>query len=656
MFLFDAICYCFHTSHKALSFYGLPSTALLNEHLKSLAHIVSPLLENLFNLVLDTGLVPECWTLGMIKPIFKNKGSCKDPSNYRPITLISCVGKVFTAILNNRIQSYVEDKEIINNCQSGFRKGHSTIDNMFILHTLIEIVCKSKHSLFCAFIDLKQAFDKVWRNGLWQKISKYNINGKCFRVIQSIYRNIKSCVLVNGNKTDFFISNVGVRQGENLSPLLFNLFLNDLEDFFKHNNVSGIECNQHQLDGTLMVFLKIFILLYADDTAILSNSAEGLQKALLVYSEYCDLWKLKINHTKSKIVIFSRKRHLNFEFKLDNELLEIVTDYKYLGILFSKNNSFYKTKKHLAEQGARAMYSLLAKSRNMRLPIDLQLDLFKKLVKPILLYGCEVWGFGNIDVLERVQLKFIKQVLKLKSSTPNYIVYGEVCIYPLYIDIYARMISYWGNLNSEERFGSLANSIYLIARSYYTFSNISANSKYFKWIHCIKHILCSSGYSGIWQTNIFPNKRWLASAIKQKYIDLFLNDWYNKVGSNMNYRMFKHKFEFEHYLTILPSNLLHYFSSFRTRNHRLEVETGRWTGIKYDERKCNLCKVEIGDEYHYLLTCKHLDNIRKSHIKPKYFKRPNAIKYGNLINTNNKAVLTLLAKFIKVIYETVKNS
>ena len=144
----------------------------------------------------------------------------------------------------------------------------------------------------------------MWRDGLWQKISKYNINGKCFRVIQSIYRNIKSCVLVNGNKTDFFISNVGVRRGENLSPLLFNLFLNDLEDFFKDNNVSGIECNQHQLDDTLMVFLKIFILLYADDTAILSHSAEGLQKALLVYSEYCDLWKLKINHTKSKIVIF----------------------------------------------------------------------------------------------------------------------------------------------------------------------------------------------------------------------------------------------------------------------------------------------------------------------------------------------------------------
>ena len=88
------------------------------------------------------------------------------------------------------------------------------------------------------------------------------------------------------------------------------------------------------------------------------------------------------------------------------------------------------------------MYSLLAKARNLRLPIDMQLDLFKKLVKPILLYVCEVWGFGNVDVLERVELKFIKQVLKLKSRTPNYIVYREVGLYPLYIDIHGRMVSY----------------------------------------------------------------------------------------------------------------------------------------------------------------------------------------------------------------------
>ena len=332
-----------------------------------------------------------------------------------------------------------------------------------------------------------------------------------------------------------------------------------------------------------------------------------------------------------------------------------MTEFKYLGILFSKTNSFYITKKHIAEQGTRAMYSLLAKSRNMHLPVDLQIELFTKLVKPILLYGCEIWGFGNIDVIERVQLKYIKHVLNLKSSTPNYIVYVEVGVYPLKIDIYSRMISYWGKLNSIENFGSLANSVYLVANSFYKYSNISSRSTYFKWINSIKEILCTSGYSGIWDSHVFPNKKWLSSAIKQRYTDPFLSDWYSKIDSNLNYRIFKHKFEFEEYLAILPRNLLYYFTSFRTRNHKLAIETGRWTRLQHNERKCNLCYDEIGDEFHYLLKCKKLNAARKEYLKPKHFVRPNIIKYENLMNSKNKALLISMAKFIKIIYEIVQS-
>ena len=78
----------------------------------------------------------------------------------------------------------------------------------------------------------------------------------------------------------------------------------------------------------------------------------------------------------------------------------------------------------------------------MQFPIDTQIELFNKLVKPILLYGCEVWGFGNLEIIKRVQLKFLKYILNLKTSTPNYIVYGETGCYPIHVDIHTRMISY----------------------------------------------------------------------------------------------------------------------------------------------------------------------------------------------------------------------
>ena len=529
---------------------------------------------------------------------------------------------------------------------------------MFILHNLIELVCKSKKSIYCTFIDLKQAFDRVWREGLWEKISNYNINGKCLRIIQSIYSNIKSCVIVNGNKTDFFLSNIGVRQGENLSPLLFNLFLNDVEDYLRVNGAQGIFCSSHDKDETIVTFLKMFVLLYADDTVILSDSAESLQNALNIYAQYCETWKLTVNLDKSKVMIFSKGTNDLHTFSLNGTNLEIVSEYKYLGVYFSKNNSFHSTKKHIAEQGTKALYSLLSKARTLQLPVNIQIDLFDKLVKPILLYGCEVWGFGNNDVIERVQLKFLKYILNAKNSTPNYIVYGETGVFPLQLDINARIISYWAKINSPESLGRLSNHIYSITHSIYKFSKITNRSHYFKWIHNVKNILCNYSYSGIWDSHTFDNKTWLTKAVKQKSKDTFLNEWYADVESDTNYRIFKHKFEFEPYLTQVSNNLKFYFTSYRTRNHRLPIETGRWSKIRvaHKDRKCNLCKNEIGDEYHYLLVCDSLTEHRKQYISRAIIQRPNIMKYESLMNTNNKKLLASISKFIKVIYTVIKES
>ena len=185
-----------------------------------------------------------------------------------------------------------------------------------------------------------------------------------------------------------------------------------------------------------MVLAKLFILLYADDTVILSESAEDLQLGLQAYAEYCSIRKLEVNVAKTKVLTFSKAKILNYEFKYKVEILEVMSEFKYLGILFSKNNSFFKTKKHIADQGIKAVYSLLKKARNMQLPIDMQLELFNELVKPISLCVCEVWGFGNIEVIERVELKFMKYIQKLKNSNPNNIVYGELGMMSLKIDIY----------------------------------------------------------------------------------------------------------------------------------------------------------------------------------------------------------------------------
>jgi hypothetical protein len=123
----------------------------------------------LFNLIFDKGLIPEQWLYGDIIPIFKNKGDKSDPKNYRPITIVSCFGKLFTSVLNNRLNKFSDQYHVILENQGGFRKGYSTNDNLFIFHILIHNMKKKKKKLYCAFIDFAKAFDTVWRNGLWNK-------------------------------------------------------------------------------------------------------------------------------------------------------------------------------------------------------------------------------------------------------------------------------------------------------------------------------------------------------------------------------------------------------------------------------------------------------------------------------------------------------
>ena len=135
-----------------------------------------PIYCKLFNLILNTGIVPEAWSKGTILPIYKNKGDVKDPDNYRGITILSCFGKLFTAVLNQRLNNYLESTGILIEEQAGFRKHYSTADHIFSLKMLIDFYLYKKKRLYCAFIDYRKAFDSVNRVALWRKLLDNNIN------------------------------------------------------------------------------------------------------------------------------------------------------------------------------------------------------------------------------------------------------------------------------------------------------------------------------------------------------------------------------------------------------------------------------------------------------------------------------------------------
>ena len=214
-------------------------------------------------------------------------------------------------------------------------------------------------------------------------------------------------------------------------------------------------------------------------------------------------------------------------------------------------------------------------------------------------------GFGNNDILERVQLKFLKYILGLKASTPSAMVYGETGVFPLKVDIDTRVIKYWANI-IQPTIHKITTKMYFHIHNLYINSNSERTTKNFSWLSNIKNILCKCGYHGIWLSHSFANNEWLTNAINLKLKDIFITEWYsetNHATSFKFYKTIKNSFGMEAYLSKDYNKNVKSFARFRTRHHRLPIETGRWSNITYENRKCNRCDITIGDEYHYIIEC-----------------------------------------------------
>ena len=220
--------------------------------------------------------------------------------------------------------------------------------------------------------------------------------------------------MINDMKSDFFQITIGVRQGENLSPILFALFLNDMNEYMEQvmnglDTVADVtrQCGMGMEE--IDIFKKLFLLLYADDTIVFAETTEKLQTGLNRMKNYCDRWKLKLNANKCKVVIFSRgKVRIHPNFTIGEETIEVVSDFVYLGMKLNYNNRMRVAQKDLYDRASRAMFLLLKKCKSNNVPVDIVLDLFDKTILPVLTYGCEVWGFDNTDIINKLQRNFFQ--------------------------------------------------------------------------------------------------------------------------------------------------------------------------------------------------------------------------------------------------------
>ena len=465
--------------------------------------------------------------------------------------------------------------------------------------------------------------------------------------VKCLYSNAKSCVRKDKLMSEYFPCNIGVRQGDNLSPLLFSLFVND---FSQHISTSyqGINIANScypSLFSEDVVLLKLFVLLYADDTIVLSENEHELQKALNSVHDYCEMHKLIVNTSKTKIVVFSRGKVKRFPmFKYGSDTIEVVSDYVYLGIKMNYNNTFGKAIKKQLDQGRKAKFALLVKARKLNLPIDIQCNLFEKIVFPTLLYGCEIWGFTGIDMLETFYKKFLKQSLKLRPSTPNCMVYGEVGKLPLQVTVDKLLIAYWLRLLNKDEC-TLAHIVYMI-----TFNLFVRGEYKSKWLSRAKYILDYCGLSYIWNDQSTIDTYHCKQIIQKRIEDIALHKWFSEVSTSSmcsTYRLFKKELNFEGYLMNPNYKNRISLTKFRCSNTKMPVYNQIYL---YDTDICNLCSLGArGDEFHYIFICPFFTDSRTLYLKPYFNNRSNSVKFEQLFNSSNKTTLSRLAKFTNVI-------
>ena len=450
-----------------------------------------------------------------------------------------------------------------------------------------------------------------------------------------MYNTVKSCVKYKSSYSNFFASNVGLKQGDPSSPLLFMLFVNDIVENINTDLENIFSLNE----------LKLFLVLYADDQVVFATSPESLQSILTDIETYCRLWGLKINIEKTKAMIFEKGRHSQYDFYIYNTAIEVVDSFKYLGITLFKNGNWYRSQKCIAKHASFALHNLFTIFNNIELPIIQKCKLFDTLVAPILNFGSKIWGMHDATDIELIHTKFLRRILGVKKSTNLSALYGELGRTPLAVIRKINMIKYWMKI-LQQNDSSLVKKIYKMLQEDAD-RNLNYGGK--NWAAQIKSILQQHGLEYVWQLQSEIEIPF--ETIKLRIFDTYKQNWYSAIHNSprlQSYSIFKHQLELEKYLDVIHEKKSQIsLSRFRTSSHDLKIESGRYNSTPRQRRLCRSCSMnKVEDEYHFLLVCPKYRELRLKYFKAYYCHWPTVRKFEILLSSTSKKVICNLAKFI----------
>ena len=356
--------------------------------------------------------------------LFK-KGDRSQCGNYRGISLLSVVGKLFADILLQRLKRVAE--KVYPQSQSGYRESRSTIDGIFTLRQLIEKTKEQRQQMYIVFVDFTKAFDTVNREFLFKILGKLGCPSKFIRLVEALYTQVNARLIIDGVLTEPFQYNSGVKQGCKLAPTLYGIYAAVLlllaYDSIAHQFSIKI---RFRYDGEffdlkrLKAKTKTFIAFireaqYADDIAIFSDSAIGLQTLLTAYNNMAKRMGLSINIKQTETMSIGPEEL----FFIDDTQIQSVNRFKYLGSIVTSDGSV-NTEIITRIQALSAAYGRLRDRvfDSHDLTLSTKLKVYTQCLTPLLTYGCETWTLyrRNVSQLRTVQQRHLRKILRIKWS------------------------------------------------------------------------------------------------------------------------------------------------------------------------------------------------------------------------------------------------
>jgi exonuclease III len=376
------------------------------------------------NRVFSSAYIPERWRAAEVVNIHKG-GDPTVVSNYRGISLIEIPIKVVTAVVTRRVSNALERAGHISDCQAGFRRDEEAMAHAVALHEMVGRRLIRGKTTFLAFIDVKKAFDTVPHGAMLQKLELMGIRGRCHGFFAGLYESSAVRIRVGSALTEEIPVERGVRQGCPSSPLLFNVFINDiLKDCTQlgikvlSGSPRGVVVQNNGSDGR-----RVSGLMFADDLVLICPSRKRLRRALATLTKWADAWELEFNAGKCGIMGVGSKGGSakgGGQWVLQGVSVPVVSRYKYLGCWFTETWDFDSMLREHESRVLRTLHMSMSFLRNTSVPIAMRVMVYKGQVLPVASYGGELFGMcaARSTRTQRLVNRGLKALVRAREFSP----------------------------------------------------------------------------------------------------------------------------------------------------------------------------------------------------------------------------------------------